>query len=643
MPDPAAAKPSTVLIVDDSQENLRLAARFLESLGGFNPVLVRNPTRVVDMALRCRPEAILMDIMMPGLDGYEVCRQLKREPVLADVPVVFLTAKEDEDSIGTAFAAGGVDYVVKPLDRRALGTRLRVHIDHYRARQEVRRSEARLREAQAIARLGDWELDRESGLFLGSSWTFQLCRLVGSRSTDDGTLHVSQDELLNTILPDHRERLVQLFRCQPGQGNREARCRSVVDGKVRELLFVAHAEEPGESSGAGVIGTVQDITERVAALESLRRAEARLLESKQIEVVGRLAGGVAHEFNNLLQAILGYSSMLARRLEEGSRERALVDPILTATGRARELVSQIMLVGRQGVFTPQSVDLAEFVERFVPTVDTVLKVAMPTTVVTEPCSPIWGDRGLLEQILMNLCQNAEQATADGGSVTVTVAPVDVPEPLPAAGSTVHPGRYVRLTVGDTGVGIADDVRDRVLEPFFSTRGVGRGTGLGLPAVQGIARQHDAHLVIESHVGKGTNVSVYFPPHETVNGIGMEANPLEALPARVLVVAKDELVRGILALHLGELDCEVLAAAEVGEGRSVLADRHLPIEALVVDLQDLGGDGDWLLHVAGQMPVLVVLAETAGTGGETVPDGVVPIERPFTAESLRQALLTARRG
>jgi hypothetical protein len=244
---------------------------------------------------------------------------------------------------------------------------------------------------------------------------------------------------------------------------------------------------------------------------------------------------------------------------------------------------------------------------------------------------------------MNLCQNAEQATADGGSVTVTVAPVDVPEPLPAAGSTVHPGRYVRLTVGDTGVGIADDVRDRVLEPFFSTRGVGRGTGLGLPAVQGIARQHDAHLVIESHVGKGTNVSVYFPPHETVNGIGMEANPLEALPARVLVVAKDELVRGILALHLGELDCEVLAAAEVGEGRSVLADRHLPIEALVVDLQDLGGDGDWLLHVAGQMPVLVVLAETAGTGGETVPDGVVPIERPFTAESLRQALLTARRG
>lgn len=643
MPPISPKTASVVLIVDDSQENLRLAARFLESLGGYRPILVRNPARTVEIALRRQPEAILMDIMMPELDGYEVCRQLKRIPSLADVPVVFVTAKEDEASIGRAFAAGGVDYVVKPLDRRALGARLQVHIDHYRARCELQRSEARLRAAQTIARLGDWEVDTGTGLFHGSNWTFQICRLVGSRAVEGALLHLPLTDVVESMVPEHRERLLQLCRCLPEQGTREAHCRSLVGGKARDLMFVAHGEEPGEGASTRVVGTVQDVTDRMAALESLRRAELRLMESKRIEAVGRLAGGVAHEFNNLLQAILGYSTMLARRLDEGSRMRAMVDPILTATGRARELVSQILLVGRQGVFTPQRVDLGEFVARFAPTVSTVLKDPRAIGVSVAPCPPVWADPCLLEQILMNLCQNALQATVRSGEVSVSVEEVELAEALPACGTVVPRGRYVRLTVADQGEGIPADVLPHVLEPFFTTRPVGQGSGLGLSAVQGIVRQHEAHLAMTSSPGQGTTVSIYFPPHaDAVCGEDESCRP-GTLPQRVLVVAADELMRGILALHLGELACEVWAAAEPSEAKSLLSDRRQGMDALVIDLAGSSATPAWLAQVAAKRPVVAVVSDAPGDPQIAAAGRLVPLPQPVTAESLRQALLGAAHG
>jgi len=642
MPDSPKTE-SVVLIVDDSQENLRLAARFLESLGGYRPILVRNPARTIEIALRRQPEAVLMDIMMPEMDGYEVCRQLKRTPELADIPVVFVTAKEDEASIGKAFAAGGVDYVVKPLDRRALGVRLQVHIDHFRARRELQRSEARLRAAQTIARLGDWEVDTKEAVFHGSHWTFEICGLAGPRTTGDAAPHLPLQEVAESLVPEHRERLLQLCRSLPEQGRREAHCRSQAGGKVRDLMFVAHGEEIGEGARLRVVGTVQDVTDRLAALDSLRRAEVRLMESKRIEAVGRLAGGVAHEFNNLLQAILGYSSMLARRLDEGSRMRAMVDPILTATGRARELVSQILLVARQGVFTPQSVDLGSFVTRFLPTVNTVLKNTRPIAVEIRPGAPIWGDPCLLEQVLMNLCQNALQATVCGGGVQVLVDEVELAEPLEACGTVVPRGRYVRLAVVDEGEGIPEDVLPHVLEPFFTTRPVGQGSGLGLSAVQGIVRQHDAHLAMSSGLGQGTTVAVYFAPHvEDASGTGESSQP-GALPQRVLVVATDELMRGILALHLGELSCEVWAAAEPSEAKSLLAERRQGMDALVIDLAGSSATPDWLAQVAAKRPVVAVVSEAPGDPQVTAVGHLVPLPPPVTAESLRQALLAAVSG
>jgi hypothetical protein len=164
--------------------------------------------------------------------------------------------------------------------------------------------------------------------------------------------------------------------------------------------------------------------------------------------------------------------------------------------------------------------------------------------------------------------------------------------------------------------------------------------LGLPAVQGIARQHKAHLTVDSVPGQGTCVSLYFLPHSTAAEGTQEPSAASAIPQRVLGVAADELTRGILALHLGELGSEVFAAAEIGEARSVIADRRQAIDALVVAPQGLGDITDWLAQCAERMPVVAVLADGDDDNGAAQANGVISMPPPITAESLRQALLAA---
>jgi hypothetical protein len=288
-------------------------------------------------------------------------------------------------------------------------------------------------------------------------------------------------------------------------------------------------------------------------------------------------------------------------------------------------------------------DLAEFVGRFVPTVNTVLQSNHPIAVSSSPVPLICGDPGLLEQVLTNLCQNALQATVRGGEVRVSVETVELAESLPACGTKVPPGSYAKLTVADTGEGIPEDILPRILDPYFTTREVGQGSGLGLPAVLGIVRQHGAHLAVSSTVGQGTEVSVFFAPHVEDSSARERDGIAGSLPRRVLVVATDELTRGILALHLDELSCEVWAVAGPSEAKPILADRRLGIDALVVDLAISPPTLDWLRKEAGKRPMVAVLGDAPDDAMIAGSPRIVPLPQPVTAESLRQALLGATVG
>jgi len=255
----------------------------------------------------------------------------------------------------------------------------------------------------------------------------------------------------------------------------------------------------------GRIWTFRDITER-------KQLEAHLLQSQKLEIVGRLAGGVAHEFNSLLTVILGQGEFLFGELPQDSPLRSDAREIVRATERAAALTRQLLAYGRQQFLQPELLDLSQLITSLEPTFRLIMGSLIEVKIVPQP--GLWSvkaDAGQMEQAIMNLAVNAHQAMAGGGQLTLETANVTLD------GSAITPdlkaGNYAMLAVTDTGVGMTEDVKARVFEPFFSTKDVGQGRGLGLATCYGIVKQSGGSISVESAPGKGTTFKIFLPQAE----------------------------------------------------------------------------------------------------------------------------------
>ena len=271
------------------------------------------------------------------------------------------------------------------------------------------------------------------------------------------------------------------------------------------------APEGGEDSGAGRLVIIHDVTERERARDHRRLAERRALESQHHETVGVLAGGVAHDFNNLLMAILGNLDLLARELPPRAPGRDRLDAAVTAAHGAADLVRQLLAYAGRGTYQVRRMDPVAFLQEVRPFLVRGLSGDHALDVVVEPMDgTVRVDRAGLQQLIFNLLQNADEAMqGTEGTVTLTLRPVAAPE---SGGGRPQSDEltptYVELRIEDRGAGIAADVLPRVFEPFFSTKGLGRG--LGLPAARGIAETFGGSLTLETRAGEGTTVTVRLP-------------------------------------------------------------------------------------------------------------------------------------
>ena len=365
------------------------------------------------------------------------------------------------------------------------------------------------------------------------------------------------------------------------------------------------------------------------------RIDERLMQSQKLEAVGRLAGGIAHEFNNLLTTIIGSSELLSYRLGQDNELRAEVNGIRTATDRAATLVRRLLTFARKQAANPQVVDLREVVQGADRIMASALgeDVELSIDVAAEPCTARV-DVGQIEQVLLNLVINARDAMEEGGEVKVRVD---------------RQGDQVRMEVADTGTGMTPEVLDRMFEPFFTTKQREYGSGLGLAIVYGIVRQSGGTVAADSVLGQGATFTIQLPfverPPESEPP--PEQEPDESAVPRgvetILVVEDDELVRGITVRALRALGYRILLA-EDGEDALKVVERHNgKIDLVVTDvaMPRMGGL-ELAQRLTADNPELKVLF-VSGYSEDELPEpvGLAPnhafLDKPFTASMLARKL------
>jgi PAS domain S-box-containing protein len=282
-------------------------------------------------------------------------------------------------------------------------------------------------------------------------------------------------------------------------------------GKVTWVYGTAVVQNDVQGKLLGYVGINTDITARKRAEEEREQMQARLLQAQKMESVGRLAGGVAHEFNNKLMGIMNYVELCRDELPPQHPVRSYLDEMSRDARHSADIARQILAFARRQTLAPKALDLNTAVAGMCGLLRSLLGAGIE--LVWRPGAALWTvrmDPAQLNQVLVNLCTNAQEAIADVGSVTLETANLTWRHEDGALHANAHPGEYVRLRVSDTGRGMGAEVLGQVFEPFFTTKEVGQGSGLGLPSVQGIVEQHGGFVEVHSEVGKGTAFSIFLP-------------------------------------------------------------------------------------------------------------------------------------
>ncbi|MGA7864900.1 MAG: ATP-binding protein, partial [Stellaceae bacterium] len=373
-----------------------------------------------------------------------------------------------------------------------------------------------------------------------------------------------------------------------------------------------------------------------AEIAERQRTEEALLQAQKLEAVGQLTSGVAHDFNNLLTAVLGNLELLERRLNSQESLRRLRAARLAAERGAR-LTHQLLAFSRKQRLAPTPLDLNRLVgeasDMLFRTIGVTVRIE---TVLTEGLWPALVDPTQIELVLLNLAINARDAMPEGGRLTIRTANVSRADAPP----DLAPGDYVLISVSDTGEGMSDEVLRRAVEPFFTTKEPGKGSGLGLSMVHGLATQSGGGLHIDSRLGRGTTINVYLPRARAVSAAAREREPPSAAvheQASIMVVDDDPDVREVAVNSLESLGYHMLAA-ENGPAALDLLARSGPVDLMIVDMAMPGMNGVELIRRArerqGDLRAMLVTGY-ADVGAFAPADGDLVLQKPYRLERLAE--------
>jgi len=577
--------PLRVLLVEDCETDAKLTLRELRR-GGREVVFVRVETpEAMREALRSRQwDLVISDWSLPHFSGPEALETLKAAEL--DIPFVLVSGTIGEETAAEAMRAGAHDFVLK--DRLArLGPAVERELREAEDRASRRAAEAALRRSEArFARLFD------SGL-------------IGVVVADlDGRVEDGNDAYLSMIGYSRQD--VQAGRVRwtsiapPSMSVVDGRhgIELLTNGKLPPLELELTRKDGSTIAAlcgvamlddAKVVAFVVDLTERKQAEAALLRSEMELRHAQKMEAVGRLAGGIAHDFNNLLSVMLACSELGLLDLEESHPVGQQLVEIRAAAQRAAVLTRQLLAFSRRQILQPRPVDLDEVVRG----TEQLLRRLIGEDIELElrlagDLPAVRLDAGQIGQVIMNLAVNSRDAMPQGGTLVLETGTVELDEAYARLHPRTSPGTYVMLGVADTGCGMDAATREHAFEPFYTTKPIDRGTGLGLSTVLGIVEQSGGSIVLESEPDRGTRFRMYFRPlpPEPTHPASQDAAAVGAMPRgteTILLVEDDDAVRAMIRNVLTRLGYTVLAAAHGEEALYLFDGNAASIGLLLADV------------------------------------------------------------
>jgi PAS domain S-box-containing protein len=651
-----------VLLVDDDERNLLAIESILEDIGDV--VLARSGEEALRHLLKGEFAVILLDVYMPGMDGYETAQIIRNRDQSKGIPIVFLSAVNKEtEHLLRGYAMGAVDYVFKPVDpvvlrskvavfvdlfakskeieRKArqeqalLDANLRANAERLRAEQELRRAEQRqaaiiqslpmllyLEPYDAVSRLPNYV----SGDFEAMTG-FKFEKLAGQPNVWVERLH-SED----------RDRVIAAIEARRRSGRLSVEYRwQCADGGYKHFLDQAVLLKDGDGRPVEFAGTLTDISEQ-------RSLESQLIQAQKMDAIGKLTGGIAHDFNNLLAAVIGGLALLDKRASLDEDHRKILTMTKRAAEQGSELVRRLLAFARRQKLEPQAIDLAALQEAvwdlLTHTLGGLVEIDWRAS------KDVWdafADQAQLELALVNLIINARDAMPAGGTVTVAAENRKLSDDnwagLPA-------GDYVLVAVSDTGTGISPENLEKVMEPFFTTKDQGKGSGLGLSMVYGFAKQSNGAFRIESELGSGTTAELFLPraPVKLKRGRPPPLEESDHPPTgnlRILLVDDHVEVRGTTAALLEDWGHTVVQAANGAEAVQCLKDHDCNFDLMISDYAMPHVSGTEFLRLARELcpdvPALIMTGYANTDAINDRPEGVEILLKPFTPSKLQASL------
>jgi PAS domain S-box-containing protein len=615
-----------VLIVDDQAENRYLAEVLLKGNGYAVHAVTNGAEALAELQIRDF-DLIISDILMPVMDGFELCRRMKKDPKLRRIPFIIYTATytspQDE---AFAMKIGADRFLQKPCEPEFF---MEVVDEVMAAAEQNNRSIPpeppqdeevfKLYNERLVRKLEQkmLQLEQETKTLKKTEEALRLSEGKYRRlhqSMTDGFVYVDLRGIIRESNAAYRgmlgyteEELSRLTYMDLTPAKWHAGQQDIIDTQVLskgysgvyekeyqrkdgsifpvELKTFLICNDQGEKEGMWAI--VRDLTERKQAEKAQKALEEQLYQAQKMESVGRLAGGVAHDFNNMLSVILSYAQMSLEKTEPGSSLHGYLQDILDAAQRSASITRQLLAFARKQTVVPQVLDLND-------TVDSMLKmlrrlIGEHITLTFLPQSNLWPvkiDPAQIDQLLANLCINSRDAITGTGKITIETGTVTFDASYCAHHAGAVPGEYVLLTVSDDGCGMERALLDKIFEPFFTTKELGQGTGLGLATVYGIVKQNNGSINVYSEPGQGTTFRIYLPRH-TIQAVTVDKKnpaPIQLGQGETVLVVEDEpAILTMTSRMLSGLGYTVLTASGPAEAIDIAHEHASGLDLLLTDV------------------------------------------------------------